>query len=423
MAKKCSIIYLGDGYMKERIIFHIDVNNAFLSWTAVYLLKNGYKKDIRKVPSIIGGDEKQRRGIVLAKSPIAKKYGIITAETIYSAKKKCPNLEIYPPNYQWYYEKSKELMEYLSKYSPNLEQFSVDECFLEMTGMNYLYDDLTELANNIKNEIKERFGYTVNIGIGNNKLCAKMASDFEKPDKVHTLYKNEIVSKLWPLDVGDLFMCGKSTKKELNALNIYTIGDLARTPSKLLEKHFKNQGKYLQNAARGIDDSKVEPKKSKNQSISISETLPYNYQDKEKIKEVLFRQTEELSRELRSKEKYTKTIGIILKNKNFVTYSAQVSLAKPTKNTKEILKNIYQLLDENYRDDEIRLIGVRFASLTDERQEQINLFNIEEVKEEEKEDNIQKTMDNINNKYGKSLIKPASLQLLKDSERKKKKYY
>ena len=409
--------------MKERIIFHIDVNNAFLSWTAVYLLKNGYKKDIRKVPSIIGGDEKQRRGIVLAKSPIAKKYGIITAETIYSAKKKCPNLEIYPPNYQWYYEKSKELMEYLSKYSPNLEQFSVDECFLEMTGMNYLYDDLTELANNIKNEIKERFGYTVNIGIGNNKLCAKMASDFEKPDKVHTLYKNEIVSKLWPLDVGDLFMCGKSTKKELNALNIYTIGDLARTPSKLLEKHFKNQGKYLQNAARGIDDSKVEPKKSKNQSISISETLPYNYQDKEKIKEVLFRQTEELSRELRSKEKYTKTIGIILKNKNFVTYSAQVSLAKPTKNTKEILKKIYQLLEDNYRDDEIRLIGVRFASLTDERQEQINLFNIEEVKEEEKEDNIQKTMDNINNKYGKSLIKPASLQLLKDSERKKKKYY
>ena len=409
--------------MKERIIFHIDVNNAFLSWTAVYLLKNGYKKDIRKVPSIIGGDEKQRRGIVLAKSPIAKKYGIITAETIYSAKKKCPNLEIYPPNYQWYYEKSKELMEYLSKYSPNLEQFSVDECFLEMTGMNYLYDDLTELANNIKNEIKERFGYTVNIGIGNNKLCAKMASDFEKPDKVHTLYKNEIVSKLWPLDVGDLFMCGKSTKKELNALNIYTIGDLARTPSKILEKHFKNQGKYLQNAARGIDDSKVEPKKSKNQSISISETLPYNYQDKEKIKEVLFRQTEELSRELRSKEKYTKTIGIILKNKNFVTYSAQVSLAKPTKNTKEILKNIYQLLEDNYRDDEIRLIGVRFASLTDERQEQINLFNIEEVKEEEKEDNIQKTMDNINNKYGKSLIKPASLQLLKDSERKKKKYY
>lgn len=409
--------------MKERIIFHIDVNNAFLSWTAVYLLKNGYKKDIRKVPSIIGGDEKQRRGIVLAKSPIAKKYGIITAETIYSAKKKCPNLEIYPPNYQWYYEKSKELMEYLSKYSPNLEQFSVDECFLEMTGMNYLYDDLTELANNIKNEIKERFGYTVNIGIGNNKLCAKMASDFEKPDKVHTLYKNEIVSKLWPLDVGDLLMCGKSTKKELNALNIFTIGDLARTPSKILEKHFKNQGKYLQNAARGIDDSKVEPKKSKNQSISISETLPYNYQDKEKIKEVLFRQTEELSRELRSKEKYTKTIGIILKNKNFVTYSAQVSLAKPTKNTKEILKNIYQLLEDNYRDDEIRLIGVRFASLTDERQEQINLFNIEEVKEEEKEDNIQKTMDNINNKYGKSLIKPASLQLLKDSERKKKKYY
>ena len=194
-------------------------------------------------------------------------------------------------------------------------------------------------------------------------------------------------------------------------------------PSKTLEKHFKNQGKYLQDAARGIDDSKVEPKTSKNQSISISETLPYNYQDKEKIKEVLFRQVEELSRELRSKEKYTKTIGIILKNKDFVSYSAQVSLIQPTKNTKEILKNVYQLLDDNYKEDEIRLIGLKFASLTTTRQEQITLFNIAEVKEDEKEENIQKTMDTINNKYGKSLIKPASLQLLKDSEHKKKKYY
>ena len=409
--------------MKERIIFHIDVNNAFLSWTAVYLLKNGYKKDIRKVPSIIGGDEKSRRGIVLAKSPIAKKYGVITAETIYSAKKKCPSLEVYPPNYKWYYEKSKELMEYLSSYSPNLEQFSVDECFLDMTGMNYLYENLIELAYHIKDEIKERFGYTVNIGIGNNKLCAKMASDFEKPDKVHTLYKNEIVNTLWHLDVGDLFMCGKSTKKELNDLKIITIGDLARASSKMLEKHFKNQGKYLQDAARGIDDSKVEQKESKNQSISLSETLPYNFNDVDKIKEVLFRQVEEISRELRSKEKFTKTIGIILKNKDFITYRAQVSLENPTRNTKEILNNVYKLLEDNYKEDEIRLIGIKLSSLSSTKQDQVSLFNIEEAKEEEKEDNIQKTMDTINNKFGKSLIKPASLQFMKESDRKKRKIH
>ena len=272
--------------MKERIIFHIDVNNAFLSWTAVYLLNNGSKKDIRKIPSIIGGDEKSRRGIVLAKSPVAKKYGIVTAETIYSAKQKCKNLEVYQPNYAWYYQKSQELMNYLSQYSPSLEQFSIDECFLDMSGMDYLYEDLPKLANKIKNEIKEVFGYTVNIGIGNNKLCAKMASDFEKPDKVHTLYKNEIVAKLWPLDVGDLFMCGKSTKKILNSIRIYTIGDLSKTPKKNIEKYFKNQSQYLIDAAHGIDDSKVEKKESKNQSISISETLPYNYTSRRDIKTI-----------------------------------------------------------------------------------------------------------------------------------------
>ena len=221
--------------MSERIIFHIDVNNAFLSWTAVYLLKNGYKKDIRNIPSVIGGEEHSRHGIVLAKSPVAKKLGVVSAEPIYMAKKKCKNLEVYPPQYKYYYEKSCELMEYLSKYSPKLEQYSVDECFLDMTGMNYMYKDLEELAYKIKDEVKEKFGYTVNVGIGNNKLCAKMASDFLKPDRVHTLYKDEVVSKLWPLDVGDLFMCGKSTKKELNKLSIYTIGDLAKKDLKFLE--------------------------------------------------------------------------------------------------------------------------------------------------------------------------------------------
>lgn len=199
--------------MKERIIFHVDVNNAFLSWSAVYLLKNGYKQDIRKIPSIIGGDEKQRHGIVLAKSPIAKKFGIVTAETIYQAKRKCPSLQMFPPNYKWYIEQSNLLVNYLKQFTPNLEKYSIDECFLDMTGTNYLYDDYLKLAYKMKEEIKEKFGFTVNIGIANNKLCAKMASDFEKPDKVHTLFKDEIEKKLWPLDVGDLFMCGKKVKK------------------------------------------------------------------------------------------------------------------------------------------------------------------------------------------------------------------
>ena len=404
--------------MKERYIFHIDVNNAFLSWTAVYLLKNGAKKDIRKIPSVIGGDPKTRTGIVLAKSPIAKKYGIVTAETLYSARKKYKNLVVYPPNYKWYYEKSRELMEYLKEYSPIQEQLSIDECFLDMSGMNYIYKDLEEVAYKIKDEIKKKFGYTVNIGIANNKLCAKMASDFEKPDKVHTLYKDEIVSKLWPLDVGDLYMCGKSTKKELNKLNIYTIGDLAKKDLKYLERHFKTQGKYLYYASRGIDEDKVEERTSKNQSISVTETLPYNYNDKDKLKEILFRQTEEITRQLRKNKLYTKTVAVIFKNSNFVSYSAQTTLEKATNNTKEILRNIYNVFDNNYKEDEIRLIGTRLSNLVTNKDEQMSLF--EENNFDKQDNSIQNTIDNINNKFVKSLIKPASLKLVGETKTKKR---
>ena len=402
--------------MKDKYVFHIDVNNAFLSWTAVYLLEHGYKKDIRKVPSVIGGNPKTRSGIVLAKSPIAKKYGIVTAETLYSARKKCKDLEVYPPDYKWYYKKSRELMDYLKQYSPIQEQFSVDECFLDMSGMKYIYDDLIKLAHHIKDEVKEKFGYTVNIGIGNNKLCAKMASDFEKPDKVHTLLKDEIATKLWPLDVGDLFMCGKRTKAELNKLNIYTIKDLAHKDKKYLEKHFKTQGTYLYNACRGIDTSLVEETHSKNQSISVTETMPHDYSDRDELKEIIFRQTEEVTRELRSKELFVKTVGVIFKNSNFISYSAQTTLNKPTDNTKEILKKIYEVFDNNYKDDEIRLIGVRLANLTKDKTEQISIFDTED---NEKQDNIQKTIDSINNKFGKSLIKPASLELISGKKSKK----
>ena len=401
--------------MKERIIFHIDVNNAFLSWSAVLFLKKGYKKDIRKVPSVIGGDESVRHGIVLAKSPVAKKFGIKTAENLYNARKKCANLEVYPPNYKWYYEKSKELMKYLSQYSPHQEQFSIDECFLDMSGMNYIYKDLIELAYHIKDEVKEKFGYTVNIGIANNKLCAKMASDFEKPDKVHTLFSTEIEEKLWPLDVGSLFMCGKRTKEELYKLNIHTIEELAKTDVKFLERKLKSQGKYLHEASNGIDNSKVETKSSKNQSISISETLPHNYNDRDKLKEIIFRQTEEVTRQLRSRKLYTKTIGIIFKNDNFISYSAQYSLDNPTNNTKEVLKIAYEVFDSNYKEDPIRLIGVRLANLTNNKTEQVSIFNIEEGKEE---DSIQNTIDNINNKFGNSVIKPASLKVVGESRRR-----
>lgn len=401
--------------MAERIIFHIDVNNAFLSWTAVQLLEEGYNIDIRTIPAIIAGDESKRHGIVLAKSPIAKKYGIVTAETIYQAKMKCPNLKIFSPNHEIYQRKSKQLMNYLKTFTPIMEQFSIDECFLDMTGTKYLYTNHLELAYKIKDEIKEKFGFTVNVGIGNNKLCAKMASDFEKPDKVHTLLKSEIKEKLWPLPVNDLFMCGKKTSIELNKMNIYTIKDLAEYDFQKLEKKFKSQAKYLKQAAWGIDESKVEERKDKRQSISTTRTLPHDEENKEKLKEVLFVQTEDVCRQLREQNLYASTIAIIYKDKYFKSTTVQEQLENATDNTKEILKKINSLFEKSYNNMPVRLIGVRLANLTKFKNTQVSIFDTE-IDNNSKEESIQKTVDKINKKFGSSLIMPASIKKLKKNE-------
>lgn len=402
--------------MNERIVFHIDVNNAFLSWTAVKLLKEGYKEDIRKIPSVIAGEEKERRGIVLAKSPIAKKYHIVTAETLYQARKKCPSLKVFAPDYKWYSEKSKELFTYLLQYSPTMEQFSIDECFMDMTGTNYLYKDYQKLAYYIKDDIKKRFGYTVNIGIGNNKLCAKMASDFEKPDKVHTLLKNEIVQKLWPLDVGDLLMVGKSTKETLNKLNIYTVEQLAKTDLKLLTRYFKSQAEYLHNAGYGIDYSKVAKRNPKTKSVSISETLPYDCNNEDKLAEMILTFVETTTRDLRKQKQFATTIAVFYKNSDFENYSAQEKLKRPSNNIKDIYKLALEIFRKSYKGDKIRLIGLRLADLTTNNDYQLSLF--EEEKPDET-DEIQETLDKINAKFGKSLIAPASIKLITNNKKER----
>lgn len=394
--------------MDKRIIFHIDVNNAFLSWSAVLLLKQGYKIDIRKIPSIIGGDENKRHGIVLAKSPVAKKYGIKTAETLYSARKKCSNLQIFPPNYHWYYEQSRLFHSYLKQYTPNVEKYSVDEAYLDFTGTHYIYNDYLQLAHKIKDDIKEKFGFTVNVGIANNMLCAKMASDFEKPDKVHTLFQDEIKEKMWPLPIEDLFMVGKSTSATLRKIGIDTIGDLANTELSVLKKYFKNQAQFLKNSANGIDYSKVERIESKNPSISVSETLSRDVDDLAYLESILFRQASEVTRQLRDKKKYCHVVAIIYKNSNFESYSKQTKLSNATNNTNIIYEEAKKLLKIGWRNDPIRLIGIRLADLSDNIQKQISLFDTEQI--EEVDEKFQKTMDEINSKFGSNTLIPAAMK-------------
>ena len=384
----------------SRIIFHVDVNNAFLSWSAVKLLKEGYDKDIRMIPAIIAGDEELRHGIVLAKSPIAKKYGVVTAETIYQAKKKCPNLEVYPADYEFYMEESRKFYHYLLSYTPNVEKASVDECYMDLSDTKYLYDDILKLAYKIKNEIKENFGFTVNVGIANNKLCAKMASDFEKPDKVHTLFDYEIESKMWPLPVGDLLFIGKSSVKELLSLGIKTIGDLANADVNILEKKFKNRARDMIMAAKGIDNSKVIVDYGPNKCISISRTLKEDTLDYQLLKSILLNMSNTVGLRARKKNLYANTIAITYKTSSFKSYSHQVKLINSVNKTMDIYHEILKLFDNIPKNEKIRSIGIRLDGLNPKGDEQISIF-------EKKDDGLQKLMDDINSKYQNTILMPA----------------
>lgn len=387
----------------DRIIMHIDVNNAFLSWTATDLLEKGYKLDIRTIESIIAKDSTKRTSLVLAKSPLAKKKGIKTAETIYEAKRKCPNLKIYKPNYQMYQEKSSKLFKLIKTYTPDIEIASIDECYIDYTKVKNLYKDEKQFAENLKNQIKKELGFTVNIGIANNKLCAKMASDFEKPDKIHTLYQSEIKEKMHPLPIEELFTVGKTTSKKLKEIGIKKIKDLAIANEYNLRKIFKNQAKYLIEIANGIDNEEVKTEKHIPKGISNEITLEKDITSKQEIKKVLKTLSEMLSKRIQKEEKYAQVICLVLKNSNFKRYSHQKKLKNPINNYQEIYTSAQELLNEHYKEEKIRLVGLRLDNLTTKKNYQTSLF--EQNKEPDK---IETLIKEINQKYGKNILKRAS---------------
>ena len=390
----------------ERIIMHIDVNNAFLSWSAVELLNQGCKYDIRDSYAVIGGDEDKRHGVVLAKSMACKKMGIVTGESLYSARKKCSVLKTYTPNYSLYQSMSSQMFELLSGYSPDIEISSIDECFLDYGKVKKLYGDQLAFALRIKEEIKTKLGFTVNIGIGNNKLCAKMASDFSKPNQVHTLYINEVKSKMWILPVGQLFGIGKKTSSKLQQLNINTIGELALFDPYKLNKYFKNQTGRMIELANGVDESLVITNTEAPKGISNSTTLAYDYTNKEEIYRVINAMAENVAITLRKQQKYANVIAIILKDKYFHSYSHQQKLKNATDITSEIAETARHLFGEAWDKEPIRLIGVRLDNLVSYTNHQVSLF--ESIDSREKDTNLEKVVDNLKEKFGHKAIKKAS---------------
>lgn len=393
------------------IIFHIDVNSAYLSWTAVEQLKNGAAVDLREIPAIIGGDQKSRHGVVLAKSPAAKRYGIRTGEPVANAFRKCPNLAMYPPDHKMYREKSRRLMEYLRTFTKEIEQVSVDECYMDFTGIADRWNSPVDGAVEIKDGIKARFGFTVNIGISTNKLLAKMASDFEKPDRIHTLYPEEIKEKMWPLPIGELYMAGKSSVEVLKKLEINTIGDLAQADLKLITLHLKSHGKMLWEFANGIGTSVVQSEPDEAKGIGNSTTLSEDAATIEEVIPVFERLAQSVGGRLKKAGKKAGMVSMEIKYYDFSTTSHQIQLDKPT-NTPEVLKETAcSLFLEVWNGKPVRLLGIRTSKLSDESApEQLSIFDIEIPKEpDEKHKRLKKAMDEINGKFGEGAVMKASL--------------
>ena len=405
------------------VIFHIDVNSAYLSWTAAEKLKNGAAQDLREIPSIIGGDQKSRHGVVLAKSVPAKKYGIRTGEPVANAFRKCPNLVMEPPDHKMYRQKSAMLMEYLRSFTTKIEQVSVDECYMDFTEIASQYASPVSAAFQIKDSIREKFGFTVNIGISSNKLLAKMASDFEKPDKVHTLFPEEVLLKMWPLPIGELFMAGRSSVEALKKLEIDTIGELANADLGLIELHLKSHGKMLWEFANGIDHSEVQPEQSEAKGVGNSTTLSEDAATVEEAMKVFYKLAKSVGARLRKAGQRAGMVSMEIKYYDFRTASHQKQLLKPPNEDQVLYQTACQLFKEIWSGEPVRLLGIRTAKLSAESEpEQMTLFDMELPQPpDEKHQRLNAAMEAIRKRYGNDAVKKASLMKKTDGKNDGKK--
>lgn len=394
----------------ERLIFHIDVNSAFLSWQAKYEMEQLHmERDLRAIPAAVGGDPKTRHGIVLAKSTPAKKYGVTTGEPLAHALEKCPQLVIVQPKFDEYVRNSRAFLNILKEVAPIVEQASIDEAYCDMSGTQRIYGDPVAFAHQLKARIREELHFTVNIGISNCKLLAKMASDFEKPDKVHTLFPEEIAGKMWSLPAGELFLVGRSSAKKLTGLGIRTIGDIARMDSQLLQLHFGKQGVTMWEFANGIDESPVRAESDAAKSYGNSVTLGFDVIDADTAKKILLSLCETVGARLRADKVYIRSVTVTIKDCDFRTTSHQTGLEDTTNVTEIIYHEACRLFDQLWDHTPIRLLGVSTGKTTDDAYHQLDLFSTgsKPTPTAEKLSKLNAAIDSIRDRYGEDSVKRA----------------
>jgi DNA polymerase-4 len=388
--------------MEERLIFHVDVNSAFLSWEAARRVKEGLP-DLREIPSCIGGDPKSRLGIVVAKSIPAKKYGVTTGEPVALALRKCPDLVCVPGDFALFDRCSRAFKKICASYAPVMESFSIDEVFLDMSGTHLIYPDPVAVAHEIKDKIRDELGFTVNVGIGTNKLLAKMASDFEKPDKVHTLFPSELPEKMWPLPVRDLLFLGKASEQKLLRAGIKTIGDMSKSDEAEIRQLLGDKnGRQLYRYANGIDDSPVRSEREEAKGYSAETTVEEDIVTYEQALSLLLAQCDVVAARMRRDGKKCSCVAVTYRTLDFKTRSHQKNFEDPTDVTEEIFAQVKKLLYECWKCEPLRLIGVALTDLTSDEFRQMSLF--ENTEDREKQKKVDETIDDIRRRFGNGMI-------------------
>lgn len=391
----------------KKVIFHVDVNSAYLSWEAAWRLQHGATLDIRTVPSVVGGDPESRHGIVLAKSIPAKKYNIQTGEVLWQARQKCANLLVVPPNYALYVMCHHALMDVLSDFSPHVQVFSIDEAFIDYTGMEEVHGSPVEAAYKLKNRIRDELGFTVNVGVSSNKLLAKMAGEFSKPDKVHTCWPEEVEEKMWPLPVNELFMVGRSTAPKLYRLNILTIGDLAKADEKMLKQHLKSYGPTIQSLARGEEFSDVSGDiRPPVKGIGNSTTVSFDIDNLREAKLVLLSLTEMVAMRLRQTGLCARLVSVSVRSSDLAGRSHQHKMLAATDSTMAIYRVACHLFEETWKgeSEKIRSLGVRVSELSLADYMQLSML----TSYNEKQKRLDDTIDKLRFKYGRGAVMRAS---------------
>ncbi len=390
----------------DRVVFLVDMNAFFIS------CEQTRHPEITGKPAAVAGDPENRSGIILTANYEARKRGIKTTMILKDAYKLCPELVVIPPDHSFYHQKSKEVMDILSSFTPVIEQNSIDEAWLDMTGCGGIFGEPREAAEKIMRRINNELNLWCSIGISENKFLAKMASEMKKPHGITELWIKDIKEKMWPLPVGSMYGVGKKTAFKLQGMGIYTIMNLAVFDREYLVKKLGKMGLEISLLANGIDLSPVKCNSDGDmKSIGRSTTLPHDTTDMEYIKTVLFELSDSVGMTARRHAKKGRTVQISIKYSDFKSITRQM-MVPATCLVRDIYSAGIKLFEKNWNREPIRLIGISLSGFENYESEQISLFDVCEDSRDmnsDKTDLIEKTIYDIRKKYGASIIKPGAI--------------